>query len=114
MPERGFAEALYFQIAGDAEAGRRAIAWALGPGNDLRQQALARLHGPGRLGPLRRRDPYAAAVGAAVRVRHVDPVVAHALRELAHLLGGVDRRCGARSGAPPPGCRGDARPVALL
>src|SRR5438270_966175 len=40
MPERGFAEALYFQIAGDAEAGRRAIAWALGPGNDLRQQAL--------------------------------------------------------------------------
>src|SRR5450432_2686230 len=40
MPERGFAEALYYRIAGDAEAGRRAIVWALGAGADLRQQAL--------------------------------------------------------------------------
>jgi len=40
MPEPGFAEALYHQVTGDAEAGRRAIAWALGPGADLRQQAL--------------------------------------------------------------------------
>jgi hypothetical protein len=44
MPERGLAEALYYQVSGNADAGRRAVAWALGPGltpiNDLRQQAL--------------------------------------------------------------------------
>jgi hypothetical protein len=40
MPETGFAKALYYQVAGDAEAGREAIAWALGPGDDLRQMAL--------------------------------------------------------------------------
>ncbi len=40
MPERAFADALYFQISGDQEAARRAIAWALGEGADLRQFAL--------------------------------------------------------------------------
>lgn len=40
MPESAFAQALYYQIAGNAEAGRKAVAWALGPGNDLRQLAL--------------------------------------------------------------------------
>lgn len=40
MPETGFAQALYYQISGDAAAGRRAVAWALGPGTDLRQLAL--------------------------------------------------------------------------
>src|ERR1700730_15531063 len=45
MPERGFAEALYSQVSGHADAGRRAVAWALSPSsntpiNDLRQQAL--------------------------------------------------------------------------
>jgi hypothetical protein len=40
MPESGLAEALYYQVAGNAEAGRKAIAWALGPGRDLRQLAL--------------------------------------------------------------------------
>ena len=40
MPERGFAGALYFQVSGNREAGENAIAWALGPGRDLRQQAL--------------------------------------------------------------------------
>ena len=40
MPETGFAKALYYQVAGDADAGREAVAWALGPGNDLRQLAL--------------------------------------------------------------------------
>lgn len=40
MPERGFAQALYYQIAGDAAVGRQAVAWALGAGSDLRQQAL--------------------------------------------------------------------------
>jgi hypothetical protein len=40
LPERGFALALYYQIAGEATAGRQAIAWALGPGRDLRQLAL--------------------------------------------------------------------------
>jgi hypothetical protein len=40
MPERGFAQALYYRISGNAAAGRQAIAWALGPGDDLRQLAL--------------------------------------------------------------------------
>ena len=40
MPEPGFADALYYQVAGNADAGRRAIAWALGPATDLRQLAL--------------------------------------------------------------------------
>jgi hypothetical protein len=40
MPETGFTKALYYQVAGDAAAGREAIAWALGPATDLRQQAL--------------------------------------------------------------------------
>jgi hypothetical protein len=40
LPEPGFAEALYYQVSGDRAAGRRAIVWALGPGNDLRQLAL--------------------------------------------------------------------------
>jgi hypothetical protein len=40
MPEPGFAQALYYQISGNAAAGRQAVAWALGPGDDLRQLAL--------------------------------------------------------------------------
>jgi hypothetical protein len=40
MPERGFAWALYSQVAGNAEFGRKAIVWALTPAADLRQQAL--------------------------------------------------------------------------
>jgi hypothetical protein len=40
MPETGFAKALYYQVAGDAAAGREAIVWALGGTADLRQQAL--------------------------------------------------------------------------
>ncbi|MGA9627654.1 MAG: hypothetical protein WBQ65_24485, partial [Bryobacteraceae bacterium] len=40
MPEPGFARALEYQISGDAAAGRQAVAWALGPGEDLRQLAL--------------------------------------------------------------------------
>jgi hypothetical protein len=40
MPEPGMAQALYYQISGNAAAGRQAVAWALGPGNDLRQLAL--------------------------------------------------------------------------
>ena len=41
MPEPGFADALYYQVAGDADAGRQAIAWALGSSaSDLRQLAL--------------------------------------------------------------------------
>jgi hypothetical protein len=40
MPEPGFAKALYYQVAGDAAAGREAVAWALGPNTDLRQLAL--------------------------------------------------------------------------
>src|SRR5579862_2027181 len=40
LPEPGFAAALYYQISGDRAAGRRAIAWALGSENDLRQLAL--------------------------------------------------------------------------
>lgn len=40
MPEPGFALALDYQVAENAEAGRKAVDWALGPGNDLRQLAL--------------------------------------------------------------------------
>lgn len=40
MPERGFAHALYYQISGNAAFGKQAVAWALGPGTDLRQLAL--------------------------------------------------------------------------
>jgi hypothetical protein len=40
MPEPGFAWALYFQVTGEANYGRKAIAFALSPAADLRQQAL--------------------------------------------------------------------------
>ena len=40
MPERGFALALYYAVAGAAPEGRQAVAWALGRESDLRQQAL--------------------------------------------------------------------------
>ncbi len=40
MPERGFAWALYFQVTGKPEFGRKAIEFALTPAADLRQQAL--------------------------------------------------------------------------
>ncbi len=40
MPEAAFAEALYYQVSGNAEAGQQAVAWALGSGTDLRQLAL--------------------------------------------------------------------------
>jgi hypothetical protein len=40
MAEPGFSYALYYRVAEDAAAGRKAVAWALGPAADLRQQAL--------------------------------------------------------------------------
>jgi hypothetical protein len=40
MPEPGFSWALYSQVSGNPEFGRKAIAWALTPAADLRQQAL--------------------------------------------------------------------------
>ena len=40
MPEPGFANALYYQVSGNTEAGRQAVTWALGAGTDLRQLAL--------------------------------------------------------------------------
>jgi hypothetical protein len=40
MPEPGFAQALYYQVSGSAEAGQQAVSWALGAGADLRQLAL--------------------------------------------------------------------------
>jgi hypothetical protein len=40
MPETGFAQALYYQVSRDEEAGRQAVRWALGPASDLRQLAL--------------------------------------------------------------------------
>lgn len=40
IPEPGFALSLYSIIAGDAAAAKRAVDWALGPGNDLRQMAF--------------------------------------------------------------------------
>src|ERR1700691_5977265 len=40
LPEPGFSLALYYAVAGDNAAGRRAVDWALGPAQDLRQLAL--------------------------------------------------------------------------
>ncbi|MEO8595126.1 MAG: hypothetical protein ABI759_17535 [Candidatus Solibacter sp.] len=40
MPEPGLAWALYFQVSGNQEFGKKAIAWALSPAADVRQQAL--------------------------------------------------------------------------
>ena len=40
MPEPGFADALYYRVAGDQKSGRSAVTWALGPATDLRQLAL--------------------------------------------------------------------------
>ena len=40
MPEPGFAEALYYRVSHDEDAGKRAVQWALGPSRDLRQLAL--------------------------------------------------------------------------
>ena len=40
LAEPGFALALYYQVAGEEAAGRRAIDWALASGGDLRQIAL--------------------------------------------------------------------------
>src|SRR5690242_8967111 len=40
MAEPGFAYGLYYRVTDDAAAGRKAVAWALGPAADLRQQAL--------------------------------------------------------------------------
>ena len=40
MPEPGFAWALYYQVAKNDAAGRKAVDWALGPAKDLSQLAL--------------------------------------------------------------------------
>lgn len=41
LPEPGFSQGLYFQVTGDEEKGRAAVAWALAPETkDLRQMAL--------------------------------------------------------------------------
>lgn len=40
MPEPGFALALYYAVSGNAAVGNQAVAWALGPGADIRQIAL--------------------------------------------------------------------------
>ena len=40
LPEPGFALALYYAVSGEAAAGKRAVEWALGPADDLRQMAL--------------------------------------------------------------------------
>lgn len=40
MPEPGFAYSLFYAVTGDTEIGKRAIAWATGPGTNVRQLAL--------------------------------------------------------------------------
>jgi hypothetical protein len=40
FPELGWVQALRYQIADDREAGTRAVAWAVGPADDIRQIAL--------------------------------------------------------------------------
>ncbi len=41
LPETAFSHALHYQVSGNTESGRQAVAWALGSGgNDLRQLAI--------------------------------------------------------------------------
>jgi hypothetical protein len=40
LPESGFAQALYYQVAGDGAIGKQAVTSALAPGADLRQMAI--------------------------------------------------------------------------
>jgi hypothetical protein len=40
MPEPGFALALYYAVSGNASIGKKAVAWALGTGSDIRQIAM--------------------------------------------------------------------------
>jgi hypothetical protein len=40
LPERGFAQALYYQVSGDMTIGKRAVEFAMSPGADLRQMAI--------------------------------------------------------------------------
>jgi hypothetical protein len=40
FPELAWVQALRYQVADDREAGTRAVAWAVGPGDDIRQLAL--------------------------------------------------------------------------
>src|ERR1700723_2192505 len=40
LPEPGFALALYYAVAGDEAAGKKAVEWGLGKTDDLRQLAL--------------------------------------------------------------------------
>jgi hypothetical protein len=40
FPELGFAQALRYQLASERDAGVRAVAWAVGPGDDIRQLAI--------------------------------------------------------------------------
>jgi hypothetical protein len=40
MPEPGFAYALHYRVSGNASIGKKAVEWALGKANDLRQLAL--------------------------------------------------------------------------
>lgn len=40
FPELGWAQALRYRIADDRDSGTRAVAWAVGPGDDIRQIAL--------------------------------------------------------------------------
>lgn len=40
MPQPGFAWALYYQVSGNAEYGKKAVEWSLTAAADLRQQAL--------------------------------------------------------------------------
>jgi len=67
MPEPGMAQALYYQVSGNAAAGRQAVAWALGPGNDLRQLALVFDWCQDLLSEAQRRD-LAARISEAVKV----------------------------------------------
>lgn len=43
FPELGWVQALRFQIAGDREAGTRAVAWAVGPADVLRQDDVRQM-----------------------------------------------------------------------
>ncbi|MCW5983327.1 MAG: hypothetical protein KIT09_34870 [Bryobacteraceae bacterium] len=82
LPEAGFAHALYYLASGEREYGRRAVAWALEGGSDLRQLALVfdwcqELLADGereRLAERMRRElerPPAASSGAMPSIDHI-------------------------------------------
>ena len=96
LPEPGFALALYYAVSGDAAAGKRAVEWALGKTDDLRQLALVYdwcqpVLSPQQSAALAAKDPAAAQKPAG------DGLAARRDRILALIATADDRRTPGRS-----------------